>query len=360
MILEAVYASRELPERVRKRARIIMMAGNGRPNSEIAEEVRMARPRVLHWRKRFEEGGIRGLWDSERVPPQKRVAEDVEQAIVHDRLHVPRNSLWGEWERSNRWEKGSKWNVRNMASRYGVSRSSVQRIWKRHGIEIDSQSRPHQFEIIHLDQLKISQDPLFAISVYGIGGLFYESVGIAALAFCSSTRPFSSLTFSSIDAYDWEEIADDFLTQFRKLWRSNFKDLAKRTFGSAGPPAFLQFVHAILEKPQHADAQIHLLIARRELLGVDGLATVRERLDGQPRIHLHYAPCLLNDQSISDEPGSLRDSPDFRWADLVKHWLDVINAWPMQASFVESINQMRTILRELPIDGPPRHPLVIK
>jgi hypothetical protein len=33
-----------------------------------------------------------------------------------------------------------------------------------------------------------------------------------------------------------------------------------------------------------------------------------------------------------------------RWAELAEHWLKVIAAWPMQASLVESIQQMPQIL----------------
>jgi hypothetical protein len=59
-ILEAIIGSREIPRRVKKRARIVLLAVGGAPNHAIATQMDLARARVLHWRLRFEQEGIRG------------------------------------------------------------------------------------------------------------------------------------------------------------------------------------------------------------------------------------------------------------------------------------------------------------
>jgi hypothetical protein len=55
------------------------MAADGAAKQQIAREVKLARPRVLHWRRRFIEKGIRGLRHLEGVRPRDPIPEAVEQ-----------------------------------------------------------------------------------------------------------------------------------------------------------------------------------------------------------------------------------------------------------------------------------------
>jgi hypothetical protein len=189
VILEAVAASAEIPTRIRKRAGIILSAAEGVPNTGIAHDLSVTRAYVLQWRSRFLAQGIRGLWDTERVSPQERISETVEQAVVFDCLYNSRVNMLPPWD----GDPSLRWNVRNLAVRHGISRASVDRIWKKHGIQMA------RLNGINLGKLKISPDPLFAVTVCHIGGLLYETVG-PALSFCSSARPFSELSFSSLPA----------------------------------------------------------------------------------------------------------------------------------------------------------------
>jgi hypothetical protein len=63
LILETVAASEQLPANVRKRARVVLLAGDGADNCTIGLDVCMHRSRVHFWRRRFSASGIRGLWD---------------------------------------------------------------------------------------------------------------------------------------------------------------------------------------------------------------------------------------------------------------------------------------------------------
>ena len=117
LILDTVAASDQIPESVRKRARVVLMAGNGAKNCTIGLDVGMHRSRVLFWRRRFSDSGIRGLWDTEGTLPQERIPEAVEQAIVFDCLYRPRMS--GEFARELMWDPSINWNVRNLARAEG-------------------------------------------------------------------------------------------------------------------------------------------------------------------------------------------------------------------------------------------------
>ena len=265
IILEAIRGSNEIPQNVRKRARIVLLAADGVANHAIGRELRIARPRVLHWRRRFEDQGIRGLWDQEGVSPAEKIPEEVEQAIVEDCLYRNRLSLWLEWDAS------LNWNVRNLARRHGVSRSSVQRIWKKYGIRMQ---RYRNLDLgVDIQRLKISQDPLFGLTVYEIAGLFYEHA-IPVLALCSRERPFSELKFSDISLQERLSIADDLSSRFRQLEARALH----ATWQQPDWEKFNKFLQAICSKPRHAGAQIHLL------LGTSVRFTVH------PCIQMHYAP----------------------------------------------------------------------
>jgi hypothetical protein len=117
LMLETVAASEQLPESVRKRARVVLMAGEGADNCTIGLDVGMHRSRVHFWRRRFSASGIRGLWDTEGVLPQERIPAAVEQAIVFDCLHRP--GLSGDLFLEMMWDSSINWNVRNLARRRG-------------------------------------------------------------------------------------------------------------------------------------------------------------------------------------------------------------------------------------------------
>ena len=316
-ILEAVVAQQQIPARVRKRAGVVLMAADGVANHKIGRELSLARPGVLLWRRRFEQQGVRGLWDVERVPSKERVPEAVEQAIVFDCLYRPRNSVWLEWDAS------LNWNVRNLARRHGVSRSSVERIWKKHGIRM--QRYRHLDQGVDLGRLKISPDPLFGVTVYELAGLFHESAG-SAVAFCSRARPFAELSFSSLDGAGRKELVDGLVGRFREL--------GGRSFGRPAPAAekFIQFVSVMAAKPRHRDAEIHLLMERPES-GAHAGAQAQAWLAGQKCIQVHYTPWS-------------RRGP--RWTALAERWLRVIAAWPLQARFAASVDHMSGMLARLP------------
>lgn len=56
-----------------QRAQIVLLAGDGVPNTEIAHQVGVSRPTVQLWRRRFADGGISALEDRPR-PGRPRVA----------------------------------------------------------------------------------------------------------------------------------------------------------------------------------------------------------------------------------------------------------------------------------------------
>ncbi len=64
--LDSFAASRSLPHGLVVRAKIVLMAADGKNNVEIAEAVGMTRQTVATWRKRFVERALEGLYDEYR------------------------------------------------------------------------------------------------------------------------------------------------------------------------------------------------------------------------------------------------------------------------------------------------------
>ena len=56
-----------------QRARIVLLAGEGLSNTEIATRVGVSRPTVIHWRDRYAEGGLAALADRKRSGRRRRV-----------------------------------------------------------------------------------------------------------------------------------------------------------------------------------------------------------------------------------------------------------------------------------------------
>jgi hypothetical protein len=313
-ILEVVAAFPDIAARVCKRARIILSAAEGVSNTCIAHDLSITRANVLRWRGRFLAQGIRGLWDTETVPPRERIPEAVEQAVVFDCLYRSRIGMW-----LSDGVPGVVWNVHNLAQRHGISKASVGRIWKKYGIQMAG------INGINLEKLKISQDPLFALTVCRIGGLLYETVG-PVMSFCSTARPLSELSFSNLPVADRNLLIDRLLGELRKLEKRRRDNLNANVFNTERVlvDRFCGFIMVIAAK--HAEAQNHLILHQ----GAIDYPVVQEWLAKQPRVQLHYPP-------MAPPNGP-------QWAELAEHWLKCIAAWPMQASLVESIERMTQLL----------------
>ena len=147
--LEVLARARSAPHRQVQRAKALLLAADGVANTRIAEQVGVTAVTVRAWRNRFPEDGLAKLGEVRkgRGPKPSIPAEKVEE-IVQATLHSkPR----GE----------THWSTRSMARHAGVSRNTVQRIWKARGL------KPHL-----VDTFKISNDPAFEDKLTDVVGLY--------------------------------------------------------------------------------------------------------------------------------------------------------------------------------------------
>jgi len=147
--LSDLARSGKTPQKIALRARIVLRAGEGQANHAIAKELGVSRPTVLLWRERFAQRGVPGiLKDAPRPGRRKAISAEVVKQVVEATLN---GTPPGE----------THWSVRTMAKAQGLSRMTVQRIWKQHRLQ------PHL-----LGSFKFSNDPLFVEKLRDVVGLY--------------------------------------------------------------------------------------------------------------------------------------------------------------------------------------------
>ena len=147
--LEAVVANRNSPQKHVWRAKIVLLTAEGHGTSEIKRRTGKAKTVIWRWQGRFGAEGLAGLWRDKtrpsRIPP---LGADVAERVVALTL-------------AGAPPAATHWTGTAMAEAVGISVSSVQRIWRAHGLQ------PHRVR-----QFKLSNDPQFAAKLRDIVGLY--------------------------------------------------------------------------------------------------------------------------------------------------------------------------------------------
>ena len=144
--LEQQSRGRSTQARVVLRSRIVLLAGEGLQNKQIATALDVAPRMAALWRGRFIEYGIEGLLkDAPRPGRSKSISRT--SLIEKTTQSTPTNA--------------TQWSTRTMAREMGISKASVSRIWRASGL------KPHRVE-----SFKVSNDPDFADKLEDIVGLY--------------------------------------------------------------------------------------------------------------------------------------------------------------------------------------------
>jgi transposase len=130
------------------RSRIVLLAGEGLKNTEIADRLDLDHATVRKWRNRFAELRLDGLTDEPRPGRPRTITDDkVEEVIVKTLETAPRDA--------------THWSTRSMAREVGLTQTAVSRIWRAFGLQ------PHRSET-----WKLSKDPQFIEKVRDVVGLY--------------------------------------------------------------------------------------------------------------------------------------------------------------------------------------------
>lgn len=147
--LECIAADRNSAQKHVWRARIVLLSAEGLGTNAIMKATGIAKTTVWRWQDRFMEDGVEGLLrDKTRPAGRAAIADDRTKAIVELTLRPPPH-------------EATHWTARAMAKVSGLAVSTVQRIWKTHGLA------PYRWRAF-----KLSTDPAFAEKLHDIVGLY--------------------------------------------------------------------------------------------------------------------------------------------------------------------------------------------
>jgi hypothetical protein len=133
------------------RARIILATAAGCGTVEVMRRAGVSKPCVWRWQRRFMEAGVEGLLhDKTRKPGKAPVPDPLVARLLERTLGDPPGET-------------THWASRAMASAMGLAISTVQKIWRAHGLA------PHR-----LRTFKLSRDPLFAAKIRDVIGLYVD------------------------------------------------------------------------------------------------------------------------------------------------------------------------------------------
>ena len=136
--LRAVVKDRNAPQKHVWRAQIVLLSGEGLGTNAIMRETGKSKTCVWRWQERFAAEGVDGLLRDQTRPSRiPKLAPSVAERVVALTMEEPPHE-------ATHWTSGA------MAEAVGVSLSSVQRIWRAHGLQ------PHRVR-----QFKLSNDPAF-------------------------------------------------------------------------------------------------------------------------------------------------------------------------------------------------------
>jgi transposase len=147
--LRGIVSAPLSPQKHVWRARIILLSSDGLGTSAIMAATGKSKTCVWRWQERFMHEGVDGLLrDKTRPPGRAPVPPDRVAQIVRLTQDPPPH-------------EATHWTARAMAKAVGLAVSTVQSIWKAHGLA------PHRWR-----SFKLSNDPAFAEKLHDIVGLY--------------------------------------------------------------------------------------------------------------------------------------------------------------------------------------------
>lgn len=149
--LEAVVRDRNATQKHAWRAEIVLLSAEGIGTNEIMRRTGKSKTCVWRWQERFMQEGYDGLLrDKTRPSRVAPLGNEIAERIVALTLEDPPF-------------EATQWTGAMMAKAAGVSVSSVQRIWRAHGLQ------PHRVR-----QFKLSNDPKFIDKLRDVVGLYVD------------------------------------------------------------------------------------------------------------------------------------------------------------------------------------------
>jgi transposase len=254
--------------RLARRASIVLLAADGLDNYRIGEILGVGRIQAGRWRERYAAGGLKAI--EQDLPRGGRKPKIDPAEIV--RLTTQTTP-----------EGATQWSTRTLAAVAGVSDTTVQRIWKAHGL------KPHRVK-----RFKVSRDPQFVEKLEDIVGL-YLSPPEHALVLCCDEK-------SQVQALDRTQPGLPLKPGRAATMTHDYKRHGTTTLFAAMSTLDGSVIARCEQRHRHVEWLVFLRQINRETppdkalhLICDNYAThkhpkVKEWLAKHPRFHVHFTP----------------------------------------------------------------------
>ena len=115
----------------------MLALADGKSWNQIEGELHTSRPTIARWKRRFEQQGMAGLDPRHKGSAPRMATPSVQARVLRKTTQRPADG-------------STHWTSRKMAAALGLSKSTVQRIWRQ------ARMKPHR-----LDRYMASNDPQF-------------------------------------------------------------------------------------------------------------------------------------------------------------------------------------------------------
>ena len=269
--LQSWSRSRTLPARLVTRAKIVLLAGEGVQNNDIAAKLRLDRSVVARWRNRFAEDRLDGI-AKERGDRGRK---------AYKRRHWARTIVEVTLHTTPKY--ATHWSTRTLAKHLGIDKSMVQRVWKAHNLQ------PHRVETF-----KLSNDPQFIEKLVDVVGLYLRPPE-HALVLCvdeksqiqalDRTQPSLPLKKGRCGTMTHDYKRYGVTTLFAALHVAEGRLIGK-CFKRHRHQEFLEFLK-LIDQQTPPELDLHLIV---DNYATHKHARVQAWLKRHPRFHLHFIP----------------------------------------------------------------------
>ena len=270
--LRILSKRKRIEARVQMRARIVLLAGGGMSDKDIALKLDTDRRVAARWRARFLAAGVDGLMQDATRPGRPRTARaatHVEQVVRITTEQTPQGA--------------THWSTRTLAAHLGTSASAVARIWRAHGL------KPHRVE-----SFKLSNDPDFIDKLQDIVGLYLDPPEHALVLCCDEKTQIQALDRTQpglpLKRGRGKTMTHDYKRNGVTTLFAALSMLTGQVLSMTDPlhrhQEWLRFLRMI-DRQTPKNKELHLI--------VDNYAThkhpeVKTWLQKHPRFHMHFTP----------------------------------------------------------------------
>jgi transposase len=300
--LRALVRSRSMPHSLVRRARIVLLSGEGRSNREVARRCGVSAPAVSHGRGRYQERGLAGLHDELR-PGRPRTHDDEKVAELIN-LVVQRKP-----------DHATQWSVRSAAAITRIPKSTVGRYFALFGLQ------PHRSQ-----SFKLSTDPFFVEKVREIVGLYLNPPDQALVLWVDEKRQVQALERTQpglpMGLGYVEGVTHDYYRHGTTTLFAALDTLDGKMITRCKPRHRHQEFRALLnhlDRSVPAGLDIHLVA---DNYGTHKHSKVKTWLARRPRYHLHYTPTSAS------------------WLNQVERWFGLITQQAIRRGSFRSVSEL--------------------